>query len=118
MDAAAVSRNSETGRWDFAADTDLTDTRGVIKTGNSIELLLSGCLENMISEAGKGENTIGVKLWAKVTRYSDKNLFDPELENLEDLICDKNYLFPMLFIPILFIVASHFQVFPFELSRI
>jgi len=101
-----MSRNSETGRWSFAADEDLTDTRGVIKAGTNIEMLLSSCLENMLAETGEDKDTISVKLWAKVTRYSNKNLFDLELEDLEKLdeleklIFDKNYLFPMLFIPL------------------
>jgi len=94
-----MSRNNETGRWNFAADEDLTDTRGVIEAGNNIEMLLSSCLENMITEASKGENSLTVKLWAKVTRYSNKNLIDPEIEEQKDLAFDKNYLFPMLFIP-------------------
>jgi len=94
-----ISRNSETGKWSFAADENLTDTRGVIKAGTNVEMLLSGCLENMIAEAEKNENTLSVKLWAKAIRYSNRNLFDPDMENLEDLISDKNYLFPMLFIP-------------------
>lgn len=94
-----ISRNGETGRWNFAADTKLTDTRGVIKSGNALELLLSGCLENMIAEAGGNENTLSVKLWAKVTRYSNRNLIDPDIEEYEELVFDKNYLFPMLFIP-------------------
>jgi len=94
-----ISRNSETGRWNFTADTDLTDTRGVIKAGNSLELLLSGCLENMIAEAGGDENTLSVKLWAKVTRYSNRNLIDPDIEEQKELVFDKIYLFPMLFIP-------------------
>jgi hypothetical protein len=94
-----VSRNDENGKWNFAADTDLTDTRGVIKTGNAIELLLSGCLENMIAEAGGDENSLNVKLWAKVARYSNRNLIDPDIEEHEELVFDKNYLFPMLFIP-------------------
>ena len=94
-----VSRNDESGKWNFAADTDLTDTRGVIKTGNVTELLLSGCLENMIAEAGGDENSLSVKLWAKITRYSNRNLIDPEIEEHEELVFDKNYLFPMLFIP-------------------
>jgi hypothetical protein len=94
-----VSRNDETGRWNFAADTNLTDTRGVIKAGNAIELLLSGCLENMIAEAGGDENSLSVKLWAKVARYSNRNLIDPDIEEHEELVFDKNYLFPMLFIP-------------------
>ncbi len=94
-----ISRNSETGRWNFAADADLTDTRGVIKTGNGFELLLSGCLENMIAEASGDENTLSVKLWAKVTRYSNRNLIDPDIEEQKELVFDINYLFPMLFIP-------------------
>ena len=95
----SISRNDETGRWNFAADTDLTDTRGVIKIGNGLELLLSGCLEDMIAESGGDENSLSVKLWGKVTRYSNRNLIDPDIEEHEELVFDKNYLFPMLFIP-------------------
>ena len=94
-----ISRNDETGKWNFAADEDLTDTRGVIKAGDSMEMLLSGCLENMIAEAGGNENALSVKMWAKVIRYSNRNLIDEEQPEQKDLIFDKNYLFPMLFIP-------------------
>jgi hypothetical protein len=94
-----ISRNDETGKWNFAADEDLTDTRGVIKAGDNMEMLLSGCLENMIAEASGNENALSVKMWAKVTRYSNRNLIDTEVEEQKELVFDKNYLFPMLFIP-------------------
>jgi len=89
-------------RWLFAADVDISDGRGVIKAGEAIELLPSGTLEQMTAQIEEGKAGAGVRLWAIVTRYS--NRYRLTAGGLEDVslrkeFFDKNFLFAWYFIP-------------------
>ena len=91
-----VSKVPGQDRWVFTAQEDITDTRGVIKAGQEIEVLRSSTLEKITDMAGE-EKSIDVKLWARVTRYC--NMYLSGFEEDEGEHIDKNYLFPFFFIP-------------------
>ena len=59
--------------WGFAADTDVTDGRMVLRAGAVIELLPSATLGRITKEAQSSGDTIGVRIWGTVTKYSRKN---------------------------------------------
>jgi hypothetical protein len=71
-----TSDKSETDRWFFEFDSDLNTERGSVKAGAKIELLPSSALEKMTSDA-KERTTTGYRLWARVTKYRDKNFIFP-----------------------------------------
>ena len=68
-----ASFDKETSRWFFAADTDLNDTRKIVSAGTKLELLETGKLEQIEDYAKKNGGIAAIRLWAKVTRYEDKN---------------------------------------------
>ncbi len=92
-----VSKVGKEDRWVFAAEIDITDTKGVIKAGVKTELLYSSTLEQITTQADE-KTSFNVKLWARVTRYSNSNLFD--IDDREEKSFDKNFLFPYFFIPL------------------
>ena len=63
-------------RWFFELDSDLSDGRGIVKAGASLELLPSSALERMIADAN---NRYGAsyRLGGRVTRYRGKNFIFP-----------------------------------------
>ncbi|MHC5060908.1 MAG: hypothetical protein ACYTFK_07480 [Planctomycetota bacterium] len=89
-------------KWVFAADVDFSDGKGVIKAGELIELLPSGTLEQITAQIEEGKDGTDIRLWAIVTRYSNRNrLSANELEDIslhEDFF-DKNFLFAWYFVP-------------------
>lgn len=93
-----VTKNSRENKWTFTAETDITDTRGVIKTPTPVEMLPSSTLEKIAAQMDKDQTSCDVRLWARVTRYSDRYLLSEEELELDKAV-DKNYLFPALFIP-------------------
>jgi len=89
-------------RWFFAADVDISDGRGVVKAGQKTELLPSGTLEQMTALIEQGQSSADVRLWAIVTRYSNRySLNTGEGEEVSDHkeFFDKNFLFAWYFIP-------------------
>lgn len=97
-DSNENSRESSFDRWSFEFDSDVSDGRGLIKAGASLEILPSSILERMIADANKDSNTSPVRsktsetttippkqisngasyrLWGKVTQYRGKNFIFP-----------------------------------------
>lgn len=68
-----IKRSQDKKAWMFVADEDITDGRATIKTGVALELMPSSMLEKIVGPAGD-DYTAGIKLWARVTRYDDRNL--------------------------------------------
>ena len=89
-------------KWLFAADVDISDGRCVVKAGEKMEFLPSGTLEQMTAQVEEGKGGTGVRLWASVTRYSNRcRLGVGEFEDvsLHKEFFDKNFLFARYFIP-------------------
>ena len=63
-------------RWFFELDSDLSDGRGLVKAGASLELLPSSALEKMIADANNRTGT-SYRLGGRITRYRDKNFIFP-----------------------------------------
>ena len=63
-------------RWFFELDSDLSDGRGIVKAGASLELLPSSALEKMIADANNRTGT-SYRLGGRVTRYRAKNFIYP-----------------------------------------
>lgn len=68
-----ITFDEDSDKWSFAADSDVNDTRKTITAGTKIELLKTGTLEQLADYAEKNEPPLAVRLWAKVTRYEDRN---------------------------------------------
>ena len=112
-----LTKAAESNTWFFTAEVNITDGRGTIKAGNPIELLPSGTLERMTSLAADDE-AIHVKLWARITRYCNRNVLIDKLpsrkfanrkvQNKQDLdskflgdkLFNRNFLFPIYFVPL------------------
>jgi hypothetical protein len=89
-------------KWFFAADVEVSDGRAVIKAGQAVELLPSATLETITANIDKGKTSTDVRLWATVTRYSNRNLLagqGREDISLHKDFFDKNFLFAWYFIP-------------------
>ncbi len=89
-------------RWLFTPDVDVSDGRGIIKAGQPIELLPSSTLEKITADIEEPKAATAVRLWATVTRYSNRYLLTRSV--LEDISChedffDKNFLLAWYFIP-------------------
>ena len=68
-----ITRAEDKKTWVFIADEDITDGRAVIKAGGPWELLPSSMLATITDQADD-DYTAGIKLWARVTRYDDRNM--------------------------------------------
>lgn len=89
-------------RWLFAADVDISDGRCVIKAGCQIEFLPSSTLEKMTAQIEQGQTSADVRLWAIVTRYSNRHSLsasEGEEVSRQKEFLDKNFLFAWYFIP-------------------
>ena len=89
-------------RWLFTPDVDVSDGRGIIKAGQPIELLPSSTLEKITADIEEPKAATAVRLWATVTRYSNRYLLTGSV--LEDIsfhedFFDKNFLLAWYFIP-------------------
>lgn len=89
-------------RWLFTPDVDVSDGRGIIKAGQPIELLPSSTLEKITADIEEPKGATAVRLWATVTRYSNRYLLTGSV--LEDIsvhkdFFDKNFLLAWYFIP-------------------
>lgn len=113
----AVSKDPERNTWYFAAATEVTDGLTTIPAGEPIEMLPCSTLEKIIAATGQ-DPSINGKLWARVTRYSnrnvlidklpshkfanrkapDKNLLDSRF--LKEQMTNENFLFAIYFIPL------------------
>jgi hypothetical protein len=101
-----INKSRKSGKWFFTPYTNISDTRVTVFAGYSIELLPSSTLEKiigMMSEAPKRSSTMEVKLWGKVTKYSNvsssrKLYFGKKAKEGEIFV--RNYIFPLNFIPI------------------
>jgi len=69
-------------RWFFELNSEMTDGKGRLKAGTLVEVLPSAALEKMVEDAA-GHNTSDYKLWGRITKYNDKN-----------------YIFPIYFLPL------------------
>ncbi|MBW8016993.1 MAG: hypothetical protein FVQ82_12475 [Planctomycetes bacterium] len=93
-------------KWFFSPYADISDMRSTVKAGTSVELLPSSTLEKiigMMAKAPKKSSTMEIKLWGRVTKYSNmcssRKLYYSEEENNSEVFT-RNYIFPMNFIPI------------------
>lgn len=89
-------------RWLFTPDVDVSDGRGIIRAGEPIELLPSSTLEKITADIEGPKAATAVRLWATVTRYSNRYL--PTRSALENIsvhkdFFDKNFLLAWYFIP-------------------
>ncbi len=71
-----LSKDAKTQKWFFSADADISDGRAIVKTGQAIEMLPSSTLEKMTADMEK-DLSIPVRLWARVTKYHDRNFLFP-----------------------------------------
>ncbi len=112
-----LTKAAESNKWFFTAEVDITDGRGTVKAGEPIELLPSGMLERMTSLSADDE-AIHVRLWARVTRYSNRNILidkmpsrkfvnrkAPDKQKLDskflgENLFNRNFLFPIYFVPL------------------
>ncbi len=62
--------------WFFEFDSDVSNDRGQIHAGASLELLPSTALEKMTDDANNRSNA-DYRLWARVTRYKGRNFIFP-----------------------------------------
>ena len=69
-------------KWFFEFDSDVSDGRGRVRAGTSLELLPSAALEKMIADVKK-HSAATYRLWGRVTEYRGKN-----------------FIFPIYFLPI------------------
>ncbi|MCF7955719.1 MAG: hypothetical protein K9M75_07960 [Phycisphaerae bacterium] len=105
-------------KWFFSPYENISDTRVTILAGWSIELLPSSTLEKiigMMDEAAQKSSTMEIKLWGKVTKYSNKGVSKKLYFNedaLKDEIFTRNYIFPLNFIPITTIKENVSNVIP------
>ncbi|RKY08768.1 MAG: hypothetical protein DRP66_03800 [Planctomycetota bacterium] len=111
-----LTRTPGLDTWFFTAKVNITDGRGTIKAGEPIELLPSSTLERMT--AGADQKEIYVRLWARVIRYCNRNVLIDKLPSkkfvnrkapnkqdldskfLGDNLFNKNFLFPIYFVPL------------------
>jgi hypothetical protein len=69
-------------RWFFEFDSDVSDDKGRIRAGESLEVLPSTTLEKMDADAQKRSDA-SYRLWGNVTKYKNSN-----------------FIFPIYFLPI------------------
>jgi len=69
-------RDFASDRWFFEFDSDVSDGRGLIKAGASLELLPSSVLERMIADANNRTGT-SYRLGGRITQYRGKNFIFP-----------------------------------------
>ncbi len=62
--------------WFFEFESAVSDGKGQVKAGDSLELLPSLTLEKIASDAGKRVSR-SCRLWGKVTKYGEENFIFP-----------------------------------------
>jgi hypothetical protein len=76
QDSNEITRESTYHRWFFEFDSNVSDGRGLIKTGTRLELLPSSVLERMIADANNNHDA-SYRLGGRVTQYRGKNFIFP-----------------------------------------
>ncbi|MBE0535839.1 MAG: hypothetical protein IH624_09230 [Phycisphaerae bacterium] len=112
----AVRKDPNQSTWYFVATGDITDGTATIPAGEAIEMLPCSTLDKIIAAAGQNPSING-KLWARVTRYSNRNILMDQLPGrkfinrkarnkdlldskfLSENLVNKNFLFAAYFIP-------------------
>ncbi len=101
-----VTKSRLGNKWFFSPYSDITDLRFSVLTGWPMEILPSSTLEKIVGEMNSEANrssTLQIKLWAKVTKYSNKsaskkNFYSDKLAEGE--VFTRNYIFPLNYISI------------------
>jgi len=68
--------SEENNKWVFVIDDEQTDGRAIVEAGKPLELIISSMLEKMTANMDKNSSA-AIRLWAKVTKYNDKNYAFP-----------------------------------------
>jgi hypothetical protein len=76
QDSNDENRNFAADEWVFVFDSDLSNGKGLVKAGESLELLPSSTLEKMVTDANNDSNA-NYRLWGRVTQYKGKNFIFP-----------------------------------------
>ena len=102
VEGTVIRADEEKDKWLFTPDVDVSDGRGIIKAAQPIELLPSSTLEKIIAGIEEAKTTAGIRLWATVTRYSNRHLLTkdtPTNISFHEDFFDKNFLLAWYFIP-------------------
>ena len=96
-----VTKLKDTDRWFFKSTEDALSGERTVKAGTKIELLPSSTLE-AISVGVEKDNITTIKLWAKVTTYSNEYSKTRLTAKKTDAkkITTVNHLFPVYYLPI------------------
>jgi len=76
VEGKLVSQDANEG-WFFEFDSAVKHDKDVLKAGTSLKLLPASTLERMIADAND-RSAAGYRLWARVTKYKDRNFIFPE----------------------------------------
>ncbi len=111
-----LTTDAEGKIWYFTASADVSDGLTTVPSGTPVEMLPCSTLEKIIAAAGE-QRTIEGKLWARVTRYSNRNILIDKLPShkfinrkapnkhrldsqfLAENLINRNFLFAIYFIP-------------------
>jgi len=75
VDGKLAQQDSNEG-WSFEFYSDVSDDKGQVGAGESLELLPSATLEKMTTDAQKRSDA-SYRLWGNVTKYKDSNFIFP-----------------------------------------
>ena len=67
-----LAQESGLDRWFFEFDSDVSDDKGRVSAGESVELLPSAALEKMTADMEK-RSVANYRLWGRVTKYKGNN---------------------------------------------
>lgn len=97
-------RDFASDRWFFEFDSDVSDGRGLIKAGASLELLPSSVLERMIADANIGSDASPVRSKApETTTMPSRQTSNGASYRLGGRVTQyrgKNFIFPTYFLPL------------------
>jgi len=68
--------NEAPDRWFFEFDSDVNDSRAVVKAGTGLELLPSAALQRMLADVNE-RAAASYRLWCRVTKYRNRNFIFP-----------------------------------------
>ena len=69
----SVKQAPDKDTWFFSPDENIIDGKAVLKAGDQIQLLPSSTLEKITANINPEAGLTGVRLWAQVTKYKNKN---------------------------------------------
>ncbi len=75
VDGKLAQQDSNEG-WSFEFDSDVSDDKGRVGAGESLELLPSATLEKITVDT-QMRSTENYRLWGRVTKYKDRNFIFP-----------------------------------------